>query len=234
MSPLGALVLCALGGYAIGSIPWAVITGFALGRGDIRRKGSGNAGATNVLRVLGKGPALFVLVMDLLKAAVPVFLAPSAAAWLAPEYNHLSPGGLPMGPAVLTAVILGHAFPLWAGFRGGKGMACAAGGVAVLYPLGVPFCLLLFTAAAKITGYASSASLLTAWGLPLIYWLTAKAGLSPFSKSLFIFFLSAAGLVTFLHRSNIRRLIRGEERKIRAKGELRANRENAAREGRDQ
>ena len=181
---------------------------------DIRKEGSGNAGATNVLRVLGKGAACFVLAADFLKGLLPVLLAPVLADRLMSQGSSSPEEVLLIRILTMLMILIGHAFPLWAGFRGGKGVASSAGGVAVLYPPAVPFCLAVFVITVAVSRYVSLGSLVTAWFLPLLYMLTHLAGFTAFSLPLLLSFLAAAALITVLHRNNIKRLLRGEEKKV--------------------
>ena len=202
--PLQA-VLVTLGSYAVGSIPFALIASHILGKGDIRNHGSGNAGATNVFRVLGWKAAVFVLVADFLKGFLPVFFV-----------LRMTSGARPLIPMLaLSAIVIGHAFPLWAGFRGGKGVACAAGGITAIFPLAAPVCLGVFIIVLAAGSYVSLASLAAAWSLPLLYVLVTRFGPSGRSTETLIFFLLVATGISFLHRKNIGRLIRGEEARFR-------------------
>ncbi len=205
------LSLGVLSGYLAGSVPWAVITGKVLKGIDIRESGSGNAGATNVYRVLGKGPAVFVLVMDFLKGFLPQVLFS-----LILPYLSLSAAWIPMVRILLLlGVILGHAFPVWAGFKGGKGVACGAGGISFLFPFAAPVCLLLFILVIKLTHYVSLASLTAAWTLPLLYLLWGIQYPGSTREMYFIFFIAVAMIITILHRTNIIRLLKGTEQQTR-------------------
>ncbi|MDF1567023.1 MAG: glycerol-3-phosphate 1-O-acyltransferase PlsY [Spirochaetaceae bacterium] len=208
--PIGlSLPIILLAAYLVGSLPFALIFGRIFAGIDIREKGSGNAGATNVYRVLGWKAAAAVLVLDLMKGFLPVFLTP-VAALSAGEADALKIG-------VLAAVVIGHAYPLWAGFRGGKGVASSAGGITALYPIAAPFCLAVFAAVLAVSSYVFLASLVAAWILPFVYlgvtWIRGSA----LSVTLLIFFCLIPLGITWLHRKNIRRLIRGEETKFHFK-----------------
>ena len=210
MTNILPVALFSFGGYLIGSIPWAVITGKRLKNVDIRRLGSGNAGATNVYRVLGKWPAIFVLIMDFLKGFLPVLSVPfilSATELSITNTSHIR-------IFVLLSIILGHAYPAWAGFKGGKGVACCAGGITVLFPLGSPFCLGVFILVLILTRYVSVASLATAWALPLLYLLSGMLNITIIKSLYLLFFIIVAIIITILHNSNIRLLFQGTERKI--------------------
>jgi len=195
--------------YMAGSLPFALICGKLLKGIDIREEGSGNAGATNVYRVLGAPAAAAVLLLDLLKGFLPVMLL----------MNRHSAGEDPYLTGVISVLflILGHSFPLFAGFRGGKGVAVGAGGITALLPLSAPFCLGVFLLTLTLTRTVSLASLAAAWSLPLTYLAGSVIGLFPSSPVLLTFFFITAPGITVLHIKNIRRLIRGEEPRITLK-----------------
>ena len=202
------LIAYLIAAYIIGSIPTAVIAGRLLKQIDIREHGSGNAGATNVFRVLGWKPGLTVLLIDMLKGFIVVFYLSA----LVPYNNGLDyvliqvAGGL--------AAILGHIFTLFASFRGGKGVGTAAGVFLGLEPLTVLICLLIFIVIVWITRYVSLGSLIAACMLPLL--LSVKLYLLKMPVSPYIFYISLILLATIIitHRSNIKRLINGQENKL--------------------
>ncbi|MBN2627411.1 MAG: glycerol-3-phosphate 1-O-acyltransferase PlsY [Spirochaetales bacterium] len=190
-------------GYLFGSLPsaWIIVRLF-YGR-NIYEMGSRNGGTTNVYRLYGRLPALAVLIMDMAKGFFPsLFLVPATM-------------DKPFTLLITAGAILGHAFPLWTRFRGGKGVAVGAGSLAALFPLSVPFCLGAFLLGALGSGYASVGSLAAGVTLPLSYLLYHH--LSPRGDFLlteaFLTFISLG--IIFLHRSNIKRLIRGEEKSWR-------------------
>lgn len=196
--------------YLLGSFPTAVITGYIVTGKDIRSRGSGNAGATNVFRVLGAAAAIPVLLVDFSKAFFPVFFSSQLA-----EFAGLKePQGDLLKIILILVILLGHAFPIWVGFRGGKGVASAAGGISALFPPAVPFCLAIFVLTAALSGYVSLASLMTALILPIFYLAYQFFTSGGFSGTLILFFLLVSLLITILHRKNIRRLLKGEENKI--------------------
>lgn len=193
------LVLVALiGGYLSGSVPYGLILGKIAGLGDIRTAGSGNIGATNVLRLGGKKLGAATLLLDALKAAVPVMIA---------RQFH-------MDYAVLTALgaFCGHLFPVWLKFKGGKGVATALGACWALMPLlGLCLCL-IWLGTAMIFRYSSLAAL-TAFGTaPLVTLLIG----GDYQLAVTVFILSAT--VWIRHHQNLRRLWRGEESKINLGG----------------
>jgi glycerol-3-phosphate acyltransferase PlsY len=183
--------------YLIGSIPFGVILTRAAGAGDLRQIGSGNIGATNVLRTGRKGLALATLALDALKGALPVWLA----------YRYLGPD---MAVVAGLGAVLGHCFPVWLRFRGGKGVATAAGVVLTLTPLAGLIALALFLLIALVTRYVSLASILaTIAAGPLAIWLGHfQAG---------ELYLALALLIIVKHAANIRRLFAGTELKFGAK-----------------
>jgi glycerol-3-phosphate acyltransferase PlsY len=186
---------------------------------DIRTTGSGNAGATNVFRLLGWKAAVPVLLADFAKGFLPVFFAGQLLYWLSSGAETAGRPAAVIPIAVLTVIVIGHAFPLWAGFRGGKGVACAAGGITAMVPIAAPFCLGLFILVLIFSSYVSAASLSAAWFLPLFYGLapvfTSGEALSYLNLA---FFIGTAVLITVLHRKNLGRLIRGEEPRFHLSG----------------
>jgi len=190
------LLAAAILGYLLGSIPFGLLLTRFAGRGDIRQIGSGNIGATNVLRTGGKGLAALTLFLDLAKGAAAVIIAKGWG-----------------GEASLVAagcVLLGHMFPIWLGFRGGKGVATALG---VLIPLAWPVAViaaLLWLATALLSHYSSLAALVAA---------VASAGLAPLlvDKPTALVVAAIALLIILRHHSNIRRLLAGTESRISLK-----------------
>jgi acyl phosphate:glycerol-3-phosphate acyltransferase len=188
----GLLAAGALG-YVLGSIPFGLLLTRLAGHGDIRRIGSGNVGATNVLRTGSKGLAALTLLLDLAKGA--------AAVLIAQNWGHAA------ALAAAGGVILGHMFPVWLGFRGGKGAATALG---VLIPLAWPVALvtaLLWLSTALLFHYSSLAALVAA---------VAGAALAAFVADTATAFVIAgiALLIILRHHSNIRRLLAGTESRI--------------------
>jgi glycerol-3-phosphate acyltransferase PlsY len=206
MSPLISWLLIALTGYLVGSIP----TGYLIGRAhhvDIRKHGSGNIGATNVLRVLGKGWGYFVFVCDVLKGLAAVKIGAFLASALA--LGELSPtiGGLLGG----IACILGHNFPVWLKFKGGKGIATSAGVLLGLFPiLIIALVLGVWLVVFSTARYVSLASIAAAVALPAVVFWNVPHGGRDF-RWLFSFSIVVAALAIWRHRSNIDRLRRGTE-----------------------
>ncbi len=180
--------------YLIGSIPFGVILTRLGGAGDLRAIGSGNIGATNVLRTGRKGLALATLAFDIAKGALPVWAG----------YRYLGPD-----VAVIAGLgaVVGHCFPVWLKFQGGKGVATACGVVAALTPWVLLIVLALFVAVVLLTRYVSLASILAAAATgPVAFWLGA---FQPGEL-----YLALAVLIVLKHAGNIRRLLKGEEAKL--------------------
>ncbi len=194
---MGGLLIAIIFGYVTGSIPFGLLLTKAAGLGDVRLIGSGNIGATNVLRTGNKSIAALTLFCDVLKGWLPVFLA----GWL-------------LGPlaAILTgfAALVGHVFPLWLGFKGGKGVATTLG---ILLGWSWPLALIALAAwlGAFTTSRMSSLSALTAACVAVLFscWIT------PFEMAvdipLWLPILSVAVLIFITHRANISRLLKGVE-----------------------
>jgi glycerol-3-phosphate acyltransferase PlsY len=194
----GFLVIFA---YLLGSIPFGMVVAKAFDQDlDLRKAGSGNIGATNVARTLGKGPGVLTLLLDAGKAVLALSLA---SYWI----GSASHGWLAL---VGGAVFLGHVFPVYLRFKGGKGVATALGVVAYLSPVTVFVLLVLFAAVVYFTRYVSLGSLCAAVGLPIVMALF-EGPRSYLNLSLLIAFL-----VIYTHRENIHRLLAGEENKFGA------------------
>lgn len=181
-------------GYLLGSVPFGVLLTRALGLGDLRSIGSGNIGATNVLRTGNKGAALATLLLDGGKGAAAVLLA----RWLGGEGAALVAGG---------AAFLGHLYPVWLGFRGGKGVATFLGTViALAWPLGLGLCAIWLLTAA-LSRISSLSALVAAAAAPVLALATGQPGLA--AVTLFM-----AALIFLRHHENIARLRAGTEPRI--------------------
>lgn len=195
MNPTAALLVGVA--YLLGSISFAVLIVRRTTGTDIRTEGSGNAGATNVLRAHGKGLALAVAALDVAKGAAAVLLVRFATA--DPRY----------AAAAGFAAILGHVFPIFYGFRGGKGVATAVGAFLVLAPLATLVCVGVFVAVVAATRYVSLGSMLAIVLLPPV-----AGSLFHASPPIVVAAAATAVLVVLKHRENLKRLIRGTERRL--------------------
>lgn len=195
-----ALVIAA---YLAGSIPSSFIVGKLFHGIDLREHGSGNLGATNAFRVLGARSALPVVVADVAKGFLPVWLFPI-----------LAPATFGWTLAYAAGAILGHMFSIWVGLRGGKGIATSAGAFLALAPWGVVGGLVVWCLVTFPTGYVSVGSIVTAAVLPVLVALTPHAG----GHGLVWFAVGLAAVVIWAHRGNIRRLMRGEEHRFGRRG----------------
>jgi acyl-phosphate glycerol 3-phosphate acyltransferase len=208
MNPAALLILVLVVAYLAGAVPFGYLV--ARWRGvDILHLGSGNIGATNVGRVLGREFGLLVFLLDFLKGAVPV----GAAKVFTPADLDLPPDSLPAAAAV--AAFLGHLFPVYLRFRGGKGVATGAGAVVVLTPVPAAFALLTWVSTLAVTRYVSVSSLLACMLL-----CAARVMLTPepWAREHIVvsaFCFVAAALVFVRHHSNIRRLLQGTENRLR-------------------
>jgi len=182
--------------YLIGSIPFALLLARRFGEADLRRVGSGNLGAANVMRASGVAAGLLVAALDMTKGAASVWLAARGSA------------GAALPAAAGLAAIIGHIYPVWLRFRGGKGVATACGVFAVLTPLALPPALAVFVAVVWMTQYISHGSVVATIALPPL----AYALGSPAPSVLAAF--AAAIVIVFRHRSNVWRLRTGTEPRL--------------------
>jgi glycerol-3-phosphate acyltransferase PlsY len=211
---LFAIVFIAVASYLFGSIP----TGYLLVRlfrhQDIRTIGSGNIGATNVLRSGGKGLGAATFFIDVLKGSAAVYLGglcgPIIGTIAAPLFGQIMPTGQLRNFEALAALcaVLGHMFPIWLRFRGGKGVATGFGVFLVATPWGAIAAITVFFVVLGITRYVSVASILAAASFPFFAWALVKGDRPPF-------FIAVQFAVAFLiiakHHQNIRRLLTGQE-----------------------
>jgi len=198
-----ALTLAAA--YLLGGIPWALVIGRRFYHIDVREHGSGNLGATNVFRALGAKAAIATLVLDAAKGS----LAVGVAVWLVPTYAF---GDLPHQWAMIAATLaamLGHSYSPYAGLRGGKGVATAAGALLVITPMAWPFLFGTFLILIVLTRMVSLGSVLIAIEYPFLCLLLYRG-----EWPILIFSPVAAALVLWRHRTNIVRIFRGQEPKI--------------------
>ncbi|AGH48540.1 MULTISPECIES: glycerol-3-phosphate 1-O-acyltransferase PlsY [Sphingomonadales] len=189
-------LIALLGGYLLGSIPFGVLLTRAAGAGDLRQIGSGNIGATNVLRTGRKGLAALTLLLDGAKGAAAVLIA----AAISPD----------LGAPAAAGAFFGHLYPVWLGFRGGKGVATLLGiALALLWPAGIAFAV-VWIGAALISRYSSVGGMAAACMPPVV---AAVMGQFP----LVLLFLAFALMVLWKHRGNLERLLAGTEPRIGAK-----------------
>ena len=195
---LAQMAIAVLAGYLLGSIPFALLMARRWSATDLRQAGSGNLGAANVMRTSGVRAGVLVALLDMLKGAASVVLA-----------ERLSTNAIAPAAAGLAAIV-GHIYPVWLRFRGGKGVATACGVFAILTPLAVPPALAVFVVAVWITKYISLGSVLASIALPPLAY--AAGGAAPAVAAAF----AAAAIIVFRHRSNVVRLRAGTERRIGA------------------
>ncbi|HEY6816918.1 MAG TPA: glycerol-3-phosphate 1-O-acyltransferase PlsY [Croceibacterium sp.] len=186
-------IVALLGGYLIGSVPFGLLLSLAAGKGDIRQIGSGNIGATNVLRTGSKGLAAATLLLDGAKGFLAV--------WLAWRY-------LPdAAPLAALAVVVGHCFPVWLRFKGGKGVATTLGVCLGLgWPIGLAYAL-VWLAMLAVTRISSASGMSAAVAAPATAALIGRPELVPVLAAI-------AALVVWLHRANIARLRAGTEPRV--------------------
>jgi glycerol-3-phosphate acyltransferase PlsY len=205
--PFLSYIVCVALAYLLGSIPTGFLAGQARGI-DIRTVGSGNIGATNAFRILGKGPGLAVLLGDALKGWLAVAVA-------APLAGRLAPGmcGEALRLTAGVAVILGHNYTCWLRFKGGKGIATSAGVLFGLVPWALMIILGIWIILLLLTRYASVASIVASFALPFATWFTTH----PRDLALTGVTAGLAALAIYKHRVNVRRLIDGTEHRIQFK-----------------
>lgn len=206
-----SLVVVAVAGYLIGSIPFGLLIARWVAGVDLRKVGSGNIGATNVTRVVGKKWGAVALALDAGKGAIPTSALPILAGVATGDLLHASVlGGV--------AAILGHMFSPWLGFRGGKGVATAMGVVIILAPIGFLAALATFVILLAVTRIVSVGSIGAALSFAITQWFVLQPNFWSESRwSLGAFSIGVPALIIFQHRSNIRRLLRGEEHAFRKK-----------------
>lgn len=194
MAVFFSIVIIVIAGFLIGSVPFGLLIARFFCGIDPRQSGSGNVGATNVSRLCGLGWGLATLACDLLKGYVPVLILVSSGRSL----GYLV---YPLG----LAVICGHMFSLFLGFKGGKGVATLLGVFLALAPVQLIMAGALCIAVIWRSGYVSAGSLALVAALPLLFVFSGRWGDA-------LYALLVAGLIIYTHRSNIRRLLRGEEK----------------------
>jgi len=191
-----------IGAYLLGSIPFGLLLTRVFGGGDVRKSGSGNIGATNVARVAGPLPGILTLFFDAAKGA--------GAVWLAGRISNDSASWMMLAA---LAALLGHCFPIWLRFRGGKGVATAAGAFLVLCPPALLGSIILFLLVGFFLHYVSLASISAAAAMPLLIYLLWAPHHAPPPMVTFGA-LAAAAIIIYKHDANIQRLVEGEEPKF--------------------
>ena len=192
------MAIAILAAYLIGSIPFALILARRWGT-DLRVVGSGNLGAANVMRSSGVRAGVLVALLDMAKGAASVWIAERVSA------------GPVLPAAAGVAAIVGHIYPVWLKFRGGKGVATACGVFSVLAPTAVPPVLAIFIALVWLTKYISLGSVVASIALPPLAYAAGAASTTIAAA------VAAAAIIVFRHRSNVRRLLAGTERRIGAR-----------------
>ena len=195
--------------YLVGSIPTSVWWGRAFFGIDVREHGSRNAGATNTFRVLGPKAGVPVLLIDILKGFLPVRLLPN--------FTELEPDTAPwmwFRVALVSAAVIGHLYPVFAGFKGGKGVATSLGGVMAVHPGAAAICVAVFAVVFLLSRYVSLGSLCAAVAFPLAVIVVYKE----FNAVKIGFAVVLCLLVFYTHRENIGRLLRGEENRMSLAG----------------
>lgn len=199
----GLSVALVVGAYLLGSISWSVLLVRLLQGMDVRSVGSGNAGATNVMRAAGKKAGAAVLVLDIGKGIAAVAVPRSLDA----------PPAVVGGAAV--AVVLGHVFPIFFGFRGGKGVATSAGALGTLSPIAMALGLLVFLAIVTWKRYVSLGSVVTAALFPVFAWMSHQRGWTEHGGQWTILAGALIALLVLIkHQENLRRLWRGTEPRL--------------------
>lgn len=203
-----SVIVAAVVGYLLGSCPNGLLICNALGV-DIRNQGSGNIGATNVLRVVGKKWGYIVFALDALKGLLAVLLA----YWVAKVSSTGASEAALFGIIAGLACILGHTFPVWLRFRGGKGVATSAGVLLGLMPIAVVSVFLVWLVFFQVSRYVSLASIAAAISLPILVAIYLHFGLVS-GFALLPFSILIAAVVIWRHRSNIQRLFQGREERF--------------------
>ena len=199
------LAVVGIGSYLLGSIPFGYLAGKIAGI-DIRKVGSGNIGATNVVRALGKRYGYTVFALDFLKGFGAVTISMSLVTDTRPEWVSAEIIGI----FAAVASVIGHSFPLWLKFRGGKGVPTSVGALFGLVPLAAVIAVIIWISIFWFTRYVSVASVVTAIALPFVILLMTRVN-EIRGNALFYFSLGMAAVVIWRHHSNISRLMHGSE-----------------------
>lgn len=205
---IATYILMAVIAYVIGSVNFSVIISKKIAGFDVRERGSGNAGTTNMLRSVGKGPAALTLILDILKGVVPILIARFIVGNIASEAN----------TAILVQLagffaVVGHTFPVFFGFKGGKGVATSLGVLLVMNPLIGGICLVFALVVMALTRMVSLGSIMAAILFPVLTIFISDNYIAD-GYNYIIFGIAMAALVIFNHRSNIKRLYNGSENRL--------------------
>lgn len=201
------LTVCVAAGYLLGSISFSAIAARRAGI-DIRRVGSGNPGATNVVRTIGSGPGLAVFLGDLLKGSLAALLP----LWVRLDPPPVSTEGVRLLAGL--AAVVGHVWPVFSRFRGGKGVATGAGVVLAVHPWAFALCGATFAVLLRATRWVSVASMGSALALLAILTVLRVGGWAHPSSAFLAFGTVASALIVFAHRSNLAKLRSGTEPKV--------------------
>jgi glycerol-3-phosphate acyltransferase PlsY len=183
--------------YLLGSIPFSYLVARAFGVSDVRKVGSGNVGATNVMRSAGKTAGILAFLLDAAKGGVATFLV-----------TRLAPGGHLLPSLGAIAAVIGHIFPIWLRFRGGKGVATGAGAFLPLAPAAAASSMAVFAASLALSRYVSVSSIVAALSLPaLAAWLGAP-------RPVWASAALCAALIILKHQKNVERLLAGTENRL--------------------
>jgi glycerol-3-phosphate acyltransferase PlsY len=201
--------ICALvGAYLLGSIPTAVWLGQAFYGVDVREYGSGNAGATNTFRVLGKKPGIIVMVIDIMKGFTATKLAYLIGLSVTgPKY---SAQFVNYELALGVIAVMGHLFPIFAGFRGGKGVATLFGMILAVNPWTALICVSVFITVLLISNYVSLSSICAGFSFPLATVFVLQSSV----KSEVLYSICVCVLILVTHQKNLERLLKGKESKV--------------------
>lgn len=192
-----SILIVIVAGYLLGSISTGVVLSRLFAKTDIRSQGSGNAGTTNMLRVLGRRMALFTFIGDMLKGIIAVFIGK----WLI--------GGELGGLLGVVGAVLGHYYPLYFGFKGGKGIATSFGSLLFVFPIQALLAFAVFLILVAVTHYVSVGSIAAAITLPLLIVITHFQ-----EPTLWIITVCIGASVVWRHRANIKRLMNHTENKL--------------------
>ena len=212
---IGLVLIAGAVGYLLGSVPFGFLLTKMVGAGDVREIGSGNIGATNVLRTGRKGLAAATLLLDALKGALAVLAVLAIFALYAPapftlssvERETIALTSIWAASVAAVAAMLGHCFPVWLRFKGGKGVATFLGLEAVLFPIGALVFAVIWLGSAYFTRYSSLAALLAVGSAPVVAFILG-------STIVALVLLAMAAIVYYRHSENIARLSNGTERRI--------------------